>query len=819
MEELNRDILIRYAQTLSLEELKGADYNAIAGLAVIDTSNERIVFQGKLTSIFGPAANDEMYLETFFQLIPEYQRVSISARYKDIISDLITGAYEVGTVTHSVKSPVSVSAFVIEVSFKKILIDANNYLVGVVRDVTPDIASATYSKLMSDDMNLYIFSYDSVADVLHLNSRFAEDFEIPSKKLEHFTSNVSKYMKPDDAAHLNDVFVKYLSTGEANIGEELCFMTPGKGDLYLRLDAITNVFDENKEESRYISGILSDVSTDRVEKLRHDALKEGFESIEFTADINRKVLKFSRPISGLFPQDTNQVSGDFVEEIARHVVTKDRKRFRNAMYRAVNNPNSTFSVEFRIRPRGSSAIWVALRGKSYYDSIRHSNMMTGIIINLSNLNLVKEMIEKKEASNELTGLPTRDKLMNDMANIIRNPEVLSCALIIFDIADFHIFNDNYGRETGNSILSATASYLADNLPEEAKLYHIGVDTFALLWNYASRKAVSTYLDDICSRNNTAMVTPEGEFFVNFGIAASTYPEGDTAEDIFNNAEIALHKIKNNKALKYVIYSPADRLELSQTTDFISQISTCIVNGMENFQLYYQPLIDAKTGILKGAEALLRWQSNQGELVNPELVVKALEAADRMADVGKWIANEAAKQCAKWISKGAPRDFYIHINATADDLIRPEYAQEIKALLVKYNLTPDNLLVELTETSLMENMGKCRINLNELSEAGIRTALDDFGSGYSSFNYLKELPVDEIKIDKSFTDDMETSEFSASFIEAMTMLAHSIDMSVVVEGVETESQVNRLREMGADIFQGYYFGKPMSVFSFWNKYFG
>ena len=120
----------------------------------------------------------------------------------------------------------------------------------------------------------------------------------------------------------------------------------------------------------------------------------------------------------------------------------------------------------------------------------------------------------------------------------------------------------------------------------------------------------------------------------------------------------------------------------------------------------------------------------------------------MADVGKWIANEATKQCAKWISKGAPKDFYIHINATADDLVRPDYAGEIIALLKKYNLTPENILIELTETSLMENMGKCRKNLMELNAAGIRTALDDFGSGYSSFNYLKQLPVNEIKIDKS-----------------------------------------------------------------------
>jgi len=240
--------------------------------------------------------------------------------------------------------------------------------------------------------------------------------------------------------------------------------------------------------------------------------------------------------------------------------------------------------------------------------------------------------------------------------------------------------------------------------------------------------------------------------------------------------------------------------------------------MENFQLYYQPLTDVNTGKLVGAEALLRWQAPGGELENPEKIVAALESTDQMDAVGDWILNEAVKQVAKWRSKGVPEDFYVHINATADDLIRKDYVDAVKEVLDRYNVPPANILIELTETSLMKNMAMCRKNINKLHKAGIRTALDDFGSGYSSFNYLKELPVDEIKIDKSFVDDMEEVEFNRSFISAMTMLAHSIGKGVVVEGVESDSQAEALKAMGADIFQGYLFGKPMSVFAFWNKYF-
>ncbi len=190
----------------------------------------------------------------------------------------------------------------------------------------------------------------------------------------------------------------------------------------------------------------------------------------------------------------------------------------------------------------------------------------------------------------------------------------------------------------------------------------------------------------------------------------------------------------------------------------------------------------------------------------------------MEAVGKWILEEAARQCGDWISKGAPKEFFIHVNATADDLITEGYVDRLMSLIKKYDLKPHNIVIELTETSLMQNMAQCRDNLDRLHEYQIKTALDDFGSGYSSFNYLKELPVDEIKIDKTFVDDMLSNKFDNTFISAMTMLAHSIGKGVVVEGVETEEQYKMIRDMDADIIQGYYFGKPMSVFAFWNKYF-
>ena len=340
-----------------------------------------------------------------------------------------------------------------------------------------------------------------------------------------------------------------------------------------------------------------------------------------------------------------------------------------------------------------------------------------------------------------------------------------------------------------------------------------------MWPHATRRTVNDYLDMLLEITAEPIDTGFGSFFVTLGLSASIYPySGSTIDELLVNAEIALHKVKKDKTIKYAIYSPTDKRELKERLDFEHQILQSIRNNMESFQLHYQPLIDAKTGKLDGAEALLRWVSDAGEIVNPEKVVGALESTDQMEIVGTWILEQAIAQCSTWINNGAPPSFYVHINVRADDLVKRDFADKVLRKLAKYELPAANILVEITETSLMKNLAMSKRNLIKLRSENVRVALDDFGTGYSSFNYLKELPVDEIKIDKTFVDDVETDTFNQSFISAITTLVHSMKKKVVVEGVENENQVNMIRDMGADIFQGYFFSRPLTVFNFENKYF-
>lgn len=819
MEQEPREELLEQLDALTLADVGLVLDEAVFCRFLINPWDKRILFSDGMCKVLGAAATQEMLLTTYYQHIPEEEREQISAKYNETVSEIASGDYEKATIAHGLTK----NAFdVADVKFhmQKILLDGKGYVGGFVEDCSRDMRERSFAQLFGEGLNSYLFTYDIESDTCCVSDRFVQEFDLESNLIYDFSKKYKEYIHPDDADKLHETFIQFVKTHLTDPDMEIRFLAPGRGELYLRVEGFTDAGPSGKfgGDARYVSGAFSDITGYVQDDYLRTNLIEGTGAITFYADLDSEMLYISENIGDMIPEAPRQIEGDFVEILASKIVPEDRDRFIVAIKRSISEIGTKFASEVRFRRADGSVVWIACRGKSLEEKIQHKKIVVGIAFDLTKMNEVKEHVEKSDASHSLTNLPTRDRLNKDAEELIRNKDTLSAAVILADINEFHSYNDRFGRNAGDAIIVAFAELLKKTVPEIANVYHVSDDTFAILWPDASHKNITEYMSDLQEYSSAPLHTEEGDFFITWGLSASFYPTGSTVDELITNAEIALHKVKQEKKLKYAIYSPVDLHELKERVDFELNINQCIRNNMENFQLFYQPLTDVKTGELVGAEALLRWQAKDGELVNPEKVVAALESTDQMDTVGSWILNEAVKQVAKWRSKGVPENFYVHINATADDLIRKEYVKDVLETLDRYNVPAKNILIELTETSLMKNMAMCRKNLNKLHAANIRTALDDFGSGYSSFNYLKELPVDEIKIDKTFVDDMETEEFNRSFISAMTMLAHSIGKGVVVEGVETETQAETLKNMGADIFQGYLFGKPMSVFAFWNKYF-
>ena len=813
-EKISRENLISYAEEFAFKEFEPLLRGSFCAIAVIDPWEKEICFSDGMSNLLGIAAGNFMYLSQFYQSIPDDERAFVTGRYEAMIGDIMEHDINSVSLSHKIIG-IDNEVHDIDISMKTGNIDKSRFIYAIIKDNTPNIKVRSHNELFGPGIHSYLFVYDVKADTCYVSQRFVDEFDLESSVITKFTDYYRRFIHPEDSEKLHNAIFTFTREHTYDGGLQVRFLAPGRGEVYLRTDG----FSDYGSEGRFISGIFSDVTVFVNDDFLWDNIIDGLDAALFTTDLNRNTTTVSENIHKIFPDFPLEVEGDIVEELALRVVPHDRPRFRTVLNRSVQEIGTVFAVEVRIKTKDDKSSWVAIRGKSFENKNSMTRMLTGSIFDLSQMNEVKDNYEKAGSSHELTGLPTRQRLLRDVEIIIRDRSSTSASVVLVDVSGFHELKDRYGIDTSDKILMSLADYLNSGLPERARLYHIGTDHFAILWPGTTQIKVNSYMKSIIEGSEGPFIVDHNKYYLNLVSSAAFYPEGRTAEELLSQAEITLHKVKENKSLRYAAFSPADRNDLLEKMDFQMTITANIQNGFENVILYYQRLTDAKTGQLKGAEALLRWMKPTGEPENPEKVVAALESSDQMAAVGQWILNEAMRQCSEWIHRGAPEDFYIHVNATADDLVADDFVERVIAGLKRYKLSPDNILIELTETSLLQNMSTCRHNINLLHANNIRTALDDFGSGYSSFNYLKELPVDEIKIDKTFVDDMLSNKFDNTFISAMTMLAHSIGKGVVVEGVETEEQYTTIRDMDADIIQGYYFGKPMSVFAFWNKYFG
>lgn len=780
---------------------------------VVFPKEKRFFFSKGMTEVLGPVASEDMLLDDYIRFAdPEEQR-ALTVRYEEAFYDLIAANHKVVSFEHNIYSN-SGHLYHLKVNMQAVKKENHHLIFGMIEDYTSSFGEIVYEKLLSDSMDGYVFCYESEEDYCRFNSSLAELIDLPTHELKHASKEVGNLVNPED----NALFLAVMQGEKELKGHsslDFRILSPVKGEVWVHS---CGVFDfVSPDQKHYKIGIFVDVTDKTKMSSLQRLIIDGSEAITFTADMKRGILEFSPNILNTFPDMQLKYSGDIINRMAEEVIEDDRRRFKETFTYLVDEERDTFSIEFRVWGKDDQIRWLASRGKTIYDSSKQALVIIGTIFDLTSMNEVRENVEKNSSRNALTGLLVRDRLVSDLDALIHSRDVLSAAVVIIDIKDFHVFNDRYGRDTGNKLLVTVTKKLRESRPKGSELYQINLDTFCLLWPSATRVQVENHMKAIKEEMNEPMIVDRSSFYVSFSMSAALFPScGNVAEELLVNAEIALHNVKQDPRLTYAIYTPQYKVELKERLDFEFQISKSIREGNKNFLLYFQPLVDARSERLVGCEALLRWRSPQGALINPEKVIAAVYATGQMNIVGDWILRTAMMQCKTWIDSGVSEDFYVHINVTAEDMARIDFADYVIQLLGEYGIQPKNILLEITETTLMKNLAICRQNMSKLRSNGIRIALDDFGTGYSSFNYLREFPVDEIKIDRAFVD--QDDRFNMSFISAIVLLTRTIGMTVCVEGIETAQKASRIRSLGVDIFQGFYFAKPLSPEDFEQKYF-
>ena len=438
----------------------------------------------------------------------------------------------------------------------------------------------------------------------------------------------------------------------------------------------------------------------------------------------------------------------------------------------------------------------------------------------------EEQIAKMAYFDVLTSLPNRylfkDRLNQAILYAEKYKKLL--AIIYLDLDDFKRINDTFGHNFGDKFLQAVSDRLEkkirridtlsrieeDNL--ETTIARLGGDEFTiLLREIKETKDASRVAQRIVDLFSQPFYIENRVIFISTSIGISLYPnDGKDVDTLLKNADTAMYHAKEKGRNHYQFFSEHMNIEALERFSLENSLRSTI--DKEDFQLYYQPQYDSSTDKIIGVEALIRWMHPDRGMILPDTFIPIAEESGLIIKIGNWVLKTACKQNRAWQLAGFP-PIYVTVNISGMQFKQKNFAESIAQTLLDTDLEPQYLELELTESILMEPTDTTFDTLNELKATGVRLAIDDFGRGYSSLGYLKRLPIDTLKIDRSFVRDIVSNSDDRAIIKAVISLARTLNLRVIAEGVETHEQLTYLREQGSDGIQGFLLGKPMTPDSF------
>lgn len=426
---------------------------------------------------------------------------------------------------------------------------------------------------------------------------------------------------------------------------------------------------------------------------------------------------------------------------------------------------------------------------------------TRVLERTSELASANEELERLALHDPLTGLPNRILMLKNLHKAFEKELIF--AVFMMDLDRFKEVNDTLGHDVGDELLIQVSERLTTLLRKSDTVARIGGDEFTVILPDVTQEQAILIADKIVNVLSEEFSIKEHVFNIGCSIGVSIFPlHGTDSLTLLKSADIAMYIAKRNH-LGHVLYDANDNRQSSTNLSLHSELRHAIDN--DDLILHYQPKVDLSTGSLVGVEALVRWQHND-QLINPEKFVPYAEKTGLIRDITKWVITEAVKQLSKWRAIG--KYLKMSVNLSFRDLDDDSLVHYIVEILNEWHVPPQDLMLEITETSVMENPNRTLKVLHRLNDMGLGISIDDFGTGYSSMIYLKKLPISEIKIDRSFVSDLLTNADSLVIVNSIIDLAHNLGMMVTAEGVETKNVLDKLASLNCDISQGYHTGRPM-----------
>ena len=425
---------------------------------------------------------------------------------------------------------------------------------------------------------------------------------------------------------------------------------------------------------------------------------------------------------------------------------------------------------------------------------------------IEELNQGKEKIYQQAYFDNLTGLPNKNMLHEKLEEMIEVDSSKEINYIMLDLDEFKKVNDFHGHEFGDELLIRIREKLIEILPDNYYLFHLGGDEFGIL--YKENQAVVSKIELI---NNISEIFKKpiniGEHYIysSASLGFASYP--DKAEDgaeLIKNGEIAMYNAKEEGKNSYKFYEKEMEQKIKNYLDLEKDLKQAINN--EEFELFYQPLFNVENNKIVTLEALIRWKKSDGSYVSPIDFIPFAEKTGLITEIGRWVFQEACRQKKEWLEKGY-NDFSISINISAKELENANFYDNLVEQINNKKLNFNEIELEITESDVMENLNKNIKILEKLRGLGIKVSLDDFGTGYSSLNYLRKIPIDNIKIDRSFINNILTDQKEKKILSSIIELSKTIGLNITIEGIENEEQLDFIKEKNCDRAQGYLLARP------------
>ena len=564
------------------------------------------------------------------------------------------------------------------------------------------------------------------------------------------------------------------------------------------------------DEVKFIADAVKVMQSILTKRIQKNSLASSYASLEAVLD--------------------NVACGIYVKDEKTGQTLFENRNFKNNFANEIREGTIDMLLENGIPIGGSHETYEITRIASgqWYDLLTtHITWVDGrkatlySLYEITDKKIYQRKIEQQAYTDFLTGLYNRMCCERDLAWHVDEAKKKNVkgGLLYLDLDDFKHINDGLGHQYGDVLLKSISHSLQRIEGIENTCYRMGGDEFVIVIPPESFSRFEKIIEDIKKIFSRPWYLKDADYYCTMSMGIVNFPDdGESVQDLIKKADIAMYEAKKSGKNRVANYSDNIESSSNRRLDMEKNMRDATVDGYQEFEVYYQPIIDIqKKGTpCTGAEALIRWNSSELGFISPSDFIPLAEYLGLINPIGNHVLRQACRDCHSWNENGHP-DYKVNVNLSVVQLLQTDIVDIVKKTVEETGINPRNLTLEVTESLAINDMERMKEILGSIKELGVRIALDDFGTGYSSLNHIREIPFDVIKVDQGFVKDLSEDAYSQSFIKMVAELASTIGVSICVEGIETKAQYKVLEGMKVRLVQGYYFDRPMPKENFEEKY--